>query len=45
MAIRNIAVSGHFSIDRTVKEYAKIIWEVEPNLEPLPEPSESPYDI
>lgn len=43
MAIRNIAVSGRFSIDRTAKEYARIIWEVEPNLEAYPEPNESPF--
>lgn len=42
MVIRNIAASGRFSIDRTVKEYAKLIWNVEPATEPLPPPIE--YD-
>lgn len=42
MAIRNIAVSGYFSMDRTVREYAKHVWDVEPNLEPFPAPSEPP---
>lgn len=40
MVIRNIAVSGHFSIDRTVREYAKLIWNVEPSMEPLPAPND-----
>lgn len=30
MVIRNIASCGKFSIDRTVAEYAKDIWNVEP---------------
>lgn len=41
MVIRNIAVSGKFSIDRTVKEYALKVWNVEPSLQRLPEPSDS----
>lgn len=40
MVIRNISVSGRFSIDRAVKEYAKLIWNVETSLESLPPPTE-----
>lgn len=40
MVIRNVAVSGRFSIDRTVREYAKLIWNVEPSTEPLPTPAD-----
>lgn len=40
MVIRNIAVSGRFSIDRTIKEYAKLIWNVETSTESLPAPSD-----
>lgn len=40
MVIRNIAVGGRFSIDRTVREYAKLIWNIEPNMEPLPAPAD-----
>lgn len=40
MVIRNIAVSGRFSIDRTVREYAKLIWNVEPSMESLPAPAD-----
>jgi len=29
-AIRNVAASGRFSSDRTIREYAKEIWDVEP---------------
>lgn len=39
MVVRNIAVSGRFSIDRSVMEYAKHIWKVEPSYEPLPHPA------
>jgi len=38
MAIHNIASSGKFSSDRTIAEYAREIWGVEPNLEKLPDP-------
>ncbi|XP_055303001.1 glycogen phosphorylase-like isoform X1 [Sitodiplosis mosellana] len=40
MVIRNIAVGGRFSIDRTAREYAKLIWNVEPNMQPLPAPAD-----
>ncbi|NWJ06816.1 PYGB protein, partial [Crypturellus undulatus] len=36
--IRNIACSGKFSSDRTITEYAREIWGVEPSMEPLPQP-------
>ena len=32
MQIHNIAMSGHFSSDRTIREYAKEIWKIEPRL-------------
>jgi len=41
MAIHNIASSGKFSSDRTIAEYAREIWGVEPSWEKLPEPSEA----
>ncbi|XP_031627797.1 glycogen phosphorylase [Contarinia nasturtii] len=40
MAIHNIASSGKFSSDRTIEEYAREIWGVEPTYEKLPKPSE-----
>jgi len=36
----NIAASGKFSSDRTIEQYAKEIWNVEPTLETLPAPFE-----
>lgn len=39
MAINNIASSGKFSSDRTIAEYAKEIWDVEPTWEKLPPPT------
>lgn len=36
----NIAASGKFSSDRTIAEYAREIWHVEPTLEKLPAPFE-----
>lgn len=39
MAINNIATSGKFSSDRTIMEYGRDIWGVEPNYEKLPDPS------
>merc|ERR1712002_489300 len=39
MAIHNIASSGKFSSDRTISEYAREIWGVEPTNDPLPDPS------
>ncbi|XP_043471101.1 glycogen phosphorylase [Leptopilina heterotoma] len=44
MAIHNIASSGKFSSDRTIAEYAREIWGVEPNWQKLPDPHE-PRDM
>ena len=38
MAIHNVASSGKFSSDRTIAEYGREIWGVEPSWETLPEP-------
>jgi starch phosphorylase len=35
MSIANTAASGRFSTDRTITEYAREIWHLEP-VEPLP---------
>jgi len=40
MCIMNIASSGKFSSDRTIAEYAREIWGVEPSWEKLPAPHE-----
>ncbi len=40
MALQNIASSGKFSSDRTISEYAREIWDVEPTWEKLPAPHE-----
>jgi starch phosphorylase len=40
MAIHNIASSGKFSSDRTIIEYGRDIWGVEPSWEKLPAPHE-----
>nr|XP_054759260.1 LOW QUALITY PROTEIN: glycogen phosphorylase, brain form-like [Lytechinus pictus] len=40
--IHNIASSGKFSSDRTIKEYAEEIWDVKPNPVKLPDPHEEP---
>ena len=40
MAIMNIASSGKSSSDRTIAEYAREIWGVEPTWEKLPAPHE-----
>ncbi|CAH2009634.1 unnamed protein product [Acanthoscelides obtectus] len=39
MAIHNIASSGKFSSDRTIIDYGKDIWGIEPNYQKLPDPS------
>jgi starch phosphorylase len=31
MVLKNIAASGKFSSDRTIKEYARDIWNMEPS--------------
>ncbi|KFB39704.1 hypothetical protein ZHAS_00007327 [Anopheles sinensis] len=38
MSINNIATSGKFSSDRTIAEYAREIWGIEPSWEKLPNP-------
>ncbi|XP_072313479.1 glycogen phosphorylase, liver form [Eucyclogobius newberryi] len=40
MVVRNIAASGKFSSDRTIAEYARDIWGVEPSNIKIPPPSE-----
>lgn len=40
MVIRNIATSGKFSSDRTIAQYAREIWGVEPSRQPLPSPDD-----
>ncbi|XP_035407042.1 glycogen phosphorylase, liver form [Cygnus atratus] len=40
MVIRNIAAAGKFSSDRTIKEYARDIWQVEPSDLKIPPPNE-----
>ena len=39
-ALWNIATSGKFSSDRTISEYARELWGIEPNWGALPHPSE-----
>uniref|UniRef100_A0A6I8Q516 Alpha-1,4 glucan phosphorylase n=1 Tax=Xenopus tropicalis TaxID=8364 RepID=A0A6I8Q516_XENTR len=41
MVIKNIAASGKFSSDRTIKEYAMDIWGVEPTDLKIPPPNEN----
>uniref|UniRef100_A0A673XBV0 Alpha-1,4 glucan phosphorylase n=1 Tax=Salmo trutta TaxID=8032 RepID=A0A673XBV0_SALTR len=42
--IRNIAASGKFSSDRTISEYARDIWGVEPSDVKIPPPNEPPVE-
>lgn len=42
MSIHNIASSGKFSSDRTIAEYAREIWGVEPTWQKLPAPEDVP---
>lgn len=39
-ALLNIAASGKFSSDRTIAQYAREIWNVEPSSDKLPAPFE-----
>lgn len=45
MCIHNIASSGKFSSDRTIAEYAREIWSVEPSWDKLPAPHERIADL
>nr|XP_057923914.1 phosphorylase, glycogen, muscle b [Doryrhamphus excisus] len=40
MVIRNIAASGKFSSDRTISQYAREIWNIEPSLEKIGAPDD-----
>ncbi|KAF7651919.1 hypothetical protein LDENG_00103780 [Lucifuga dentata] len=42
VVIRNIAASGKFSSDRTISQYAREIWGVEPSKVKIPPPCEPP---
>jgi len=44
MSIHNIASSGKFSSDRTIAEYAREIWGMEPSWEKLPDPAAAGRD-
>ncbi|KAM8738036.1 glycogen phosphorylase, brain form isoform 1-T1 [Acanthopagrus schlegelii] len=44
MVIRNIAASGKFSSDRTICQYAREIWGVEPSDVKIPPPNEPPFE-
>lgn len=41
MSINNIASSGKFSSDRTIAEYAREIWGVEPTWQKLAAPEDA----
>ena len=43
-AVYNIASSGKFSSDRTIAEYAREIWGVEPSDLKLPPPADAPLE-
>jgi len=40
-SLLNIAASGKFSSDRTIAQYAREIWGIEPNIDRLPAPYEN----
>lgn len=40
MVIHNIAACGKFSSDRTISQYAREIWGMEPSLEKIPAPDD-----
>lgn len=42
LCLLNIAASGKFSTDRTIEEYARDIWGVEPSYAIIPAPNEKP---
>lgn len=42
MMLANIAGAWKFSSDRTIREYARDIWGVEPREEKMPAPFENP---
>ncbi|XP_078145004.1 glycogen phosphorylase, brain form [Centroberyx gerrardi] len=44
VVIRNIAASGKFSSDRTISQYAREIWGVEPSDVKIPPPNEPPAE-
>lgn len=44
MVIRNIAAAGKFSSDRTISQYAREIWGVEPSDFKIPPPNEPPFE-
>lgn len=44
MMLANIAGAWKFSSDRTIREYAKDIWGVEPREEKMPAPFENPLE-
>lgn len=41
MVVMNIAASGKFSSDRTISDYAREIWGIDPKREKLPPPYEN----
>lgn len=45
MALYNIAASGKFSTDRTIAEYSRQIWGIEPGMVQLPAPYETDHQI
>ncbi|XP_065186596.1 glycogen phosphorylase-like [Sycon ciliatum] len=44
-AVLNIASSGKFSSDRTISEYARDIWDVQPFEMPVPAANQAPTDV